>query len=119
MVAGFLANLNIFNSDNYRYLVFLLVPWSLGFGLGMDDLWRRGAKGRLAAGLAATLPLAGGMTIAAFRWYRETRHYLDDRGLPVRREGCGLVGAPGRQGTLEPRDGDAEAPAARRGGDPR
>ena len=33
IVAAFLVNRNIFNSDNYRYLIFLLTPWSLGFGL--------------------------------------------------------------------------------------
>ena len=31
IVAGFLVNRNIYNSDNYRYLIFLLTPWSLGF----------------------------------------------------------------------------------------
>ena len=85
VVAGFLVNLHIYNSDNYRYLVFLVVPWSLGFGLVLDDLRRRGAAGRLAAVLAAMM-LAAGMTVSAFRWYRETRHYLDDRGLPSRRD---------------------------------
>jgi hypothetical protein len=85
IVLAFLVNRNIFNSDNYRYLIFLLTPWSLGFGLCLDDLSRRGARGRLAAGLVAVL-LGAGMTVAAFRWYRETRHYLDDRGFPVRRE---------------------------------
>ena len=29
----FLLIRNIFNSDNYRYLIYLLTPWSLGFGL--------------------------------------------------------------------------------------
>ncbi len=33
IVAAFLVNRNIFNSDNYRYLIFLLTPWALGFGL--------------------------------------------------------------------------------------
>ena len=45
IVAAFLVNRNIFNSDNYRYLVFLLTPWSLGFGLGLHDLSRRGSAG--------------------------------------------------------------------------
>jgi hypothetical protein len=26
------------------------------------------------------------MTVAAFRWYRDTRQFIDDRGFPVRRE---------------------------------
>ncbi len=30
---AFLVNRNIYNSDNYRYLIFLLTPWALGFGL--------------------------------------------------------------------------------------
>ena len=33
IVAAFLVNRNIYNSDNYRYLIFLLTPWALGFGL--------------------------------------------------------------------------------------
>jgi hypothetical protein len=84
IVAAFLVNKNIYNSDNYRYLIFLLTAWSLGFGLCLDDLWRRGLRGRLAAGLLAVL-LAVAMTVAAFRWYRETRQYVDDRGFPSRR----------------------------------
>jgi hypothetical protein len=85
IVAAFLVSKNIYNSDNYRYLVFLLTPWSVGFGLCLHDLSRRGVRGRLAAGLIAVM-LAAGMTVTAFRWYLETRHYLDDRGYPVRRE---------------------------------
>ncbi len=84
IVAAFLVNKNIYNSDNYRYLVFLLTAWSLGFGLGLHDLSRRGLRGRLAAGLMAAV-LALAMSASAFRWYRDTRHYLDDRGFPVRR----------------------------------
>ena len=38
IVAAFLVNRNIFNSDNYRYLIYLLTPWSLGFGLLMSGL---------------------------------------------------------------------------------
>ena len=34
VVGAFLVNSNIFNSDNYRYLVFLLTPWCLGSGSG-------------------------------------------------------------------------------------
>jgi hypothetical protein len=106
IVAAFLVNKNIFNSDNYRYLVFLLTPWSLGFGLCLDDLSRRGWRGRSASVLIALL-LAGGMTAAAFRWYRDTRHYLDERGWPVRKQ-CPpwseLVVFPGR-----PRPGESPA----------
>ena len=42
IVAAFLVNRNIYNSDNYRYLIFLLTPWALGFGL---VLCRPGAAG--------------------------------------------------------------------------
>jgi hypothetical protein len=84
VVAAFVVNRNIYNSDNYRYLVFLLAPWSIGFGLCLRDLSRRGVRGRISAVLAVVL-LAAGMTLAAFRWYRDTRKYLDDRGMPVRR----------------------------------
>jgi hypothetical protein len=85
IIAAFLVNTNIFNSDNYRYLIFLLTPWSLGFGLCLDDLTRRGWRGWLASWLITGL-LAVGMTVATFRWYRDTRHFIDDRGFPVRRE---------------------------------
>jgi hypothetical protein len=79
-VAAFLVNRNIYNSDNYRYLIFLLTPWSLGFGLVMDDLARWSRPGLLMACLIAGL-LAVIMTVATFHWYRETRHYLDERGF--------------------------------------
>ena len=85
IVAAFLVNRNIYNSDNYRYLIFLVTPWSLGFGLCLDDLTRRGVRGRMAS-IAIACLLAAGMTVAAFRWYRDTRHYVDDWGFPVRRE---------------------------------
>src|SRR5262249_3408058 len=32
IVAAFLVNRNIFNSDNSRYLVVLLIPWAIGLG---------------------------------------------------------------------------------------
>jgi hypothetical protein len=82
IVAAFLVNQNIFNSDNYRYLIFLLTPWTLGFGLAMRDLGRRGLRGRLGACLVAGL-LAASTTAMTFYWYRDTRRYLDDRGIPV------------------------------------
>ncbi len=85
IVAAFLVNQNIFNSDNYRYLIFLLTPWTLGFGLSMRDLGRRGLRGQLGACLAAGI-LAASMGATTFSWYRDTRHYLDERGLPRRVE---------------------------------
>jgi hypothetical protein len=75
-VVAFLAYRNIFNSDNYRYLIYLLTPWSLGFGLLMGDLLRRGTRGRVAAGLVfAALSL--GMTGSSLVWYQHTLHYID------------------------------------------
>ena len=50
IVAAFLVNRNIYNSDNYRYLIYLLTPWSLGFGLLMSDLARAALAAALAAG---------------------------------------------------------------------
>lgn len=85
IVAAFLVNRNIYNSDNYRYLVFLIVPWSLGFGASLESLLRLRGKGGIAAVLLAG-SLAAGMTASSFRWYRDTRHYLDARGWPTRRE---------------------------------
>ncbi len=83
IAAAFLVNRNIFNSDNYRYVIFLLVPWSLGFGLLMQDLTRRGLRGRVVAILLAGL-LATASTVMTFYWYRDTRHYLDVSGIPRR-----------------------------------
>ena len=44
--AGFLVNRNIFNSDNYRYLVLLLVPWSIGLGLVLQRASQRSLAGQ-------------------------------------------------------------------------
>jgi hypothetical protein len=105
IVAAFLVNKNIYNSDNYRYLIFLLTPWSLGFGLCLDDLSRRRWRGWLASGLIAGL-LAVGMTKAAYRWYHDSRHYLDHRGLPLRRSHASwseLIVRHGQQESRGPR----------------
>ncbi len=77
IVAAFLINRNIFNSDNYRYLIYLLVPWSLGFGLMMGDLTKRGPLG-IAATVVIAVTLASLMTGTAARWYQDKLHYLDD-----------------------------------------
>jgi hypothetical protein len=110
IVLAFYVNKNIFNSDNYRYLIFLLTVWSLGLGLCLDDLSRAGWPGRSASLLIAAV-LAGGMTLAASWWYRDTRHYVDERGWPVRKP-CPpwseLVVVPGRAHA----DGSQPAPAA-------
>jgi hypothetical protein len=78
IMAAFLINQNIFNSDNYRYLVYVLTPWALGFGLLLHALGRRGPAGKLAACLAAGLAAAV-PTFDTLHWYRKTRHYLDDQ----------------------------------------
>jgi hypothetical protein len=82
IVVAFLLNRNIYNSDNYRYLVYMLTPWALGSGLVLSDLARRGWVARLAAGLAIFL-LFTVMTSAAFFWYRDGRGYVDSRGIPL------------------------------------
>jgi hypothetical protein len=86
VVAAFLVNRNIFNSDNYRYLVFLVTPWALGFGLWMNDLAKKNWAGRLSALFIAGL-LFEVMTSAAFLWYRDERLYIDEWGCPVRTQG--------------------------------
>jgi len=80
---AFLVNRNIFDSDNYRYLIYLLTPWALGFGLLMHDLTRRLRRGWLAASLCAGF-LGALMTAAAFHWYQAERHYVNAQGIPVR-----------------------------------
>jgi hypothetical protein len=82
-VAGFVVNRNIFNSDNYRYLVSLLVPGAVGFGLVIDGLWRRGTGGRIGAAVLA-LAFAVVMTADLKGWYAGFG-WVDVRGLPVRR----------------------------------
>ncbi len=82
IVGAFLVNRNVFNSDNYRYLIFLLTPWSLGFGLIMNDLARRSWATRLAACLALGL-LIEVMTSNALFWYRDERLYVDRSLIPA------------------------------------
>jgi hypothetical protein len=75
-LAAFVVNRNIFNSDNYRYLVTLLVPWSIGFGRAAHALAERGRRGRALAGvLCASIALL--MTIDVARWYARFG-WLDD-----------------------------------------
>jgi len=83
VLAGFVLNRNIFNSDNYRYLVYLLAPGSIGFGLALDALARRGWRGIAAAiGLAAALALT--MTLDLAHYYQRYG-WIDPAGRPVRR----------------------------------
>ena len=79
IVAAFLVNRNIYNSDNYRYLIFLLTPWALGFGLVLIDLARRGWVG-LAVGVARRRFCLQVMTSATFLWYRDERALCRSRG---------------------------------------
>ncbi len=76
IVAAFLVNRNIFNSDNYRYLIYLLAPSTLGFGLLMTDLTKRGLFGRISGGILV-VSLVWVMTSAMIGWYRDKVRYLD------------------------------------------
>jgi hypothetical protein len=82
IVVAFLLNRNIYNSDNYRYLVFLLTPWALGFGTMERDLASLGWLGRLAA-IALALLLALTMTLTALSWYVRDLRYIDPRLVPL------------------------------------
>ncbi len=82
IIPAFLLNKNVYNSDNYRYLVYLLTPWAIGFGLWFRDLASRGsARGVVAVAVASIFIEV--MTSSVFHWYRDTRHYLDEGGLPT------------------------------------
>ncbi len=82
-LAGFVVNRNIFNSDNYRYLVTLLVPWSLGFGLAIERLARRG-RGGVALASACVVLLALVMSADLANWYARFG-WIDGQGRPVRK----------------------------------
>ena len=83
VTAGFLLSTNIYNSDNYRYLVFWLVPWSIGFGRLMAFLFRRGLGGKVAAVVLSSV-LATATAMDVNRWYRGLG-WIDDQARPVRR----------------------------------
>jgi hypothetical protein len=76
IAAAFMINRNIFNSDNYRYLIYLVTPWSLGFGLLSSGLARRGLLGSAFAGILVVI-LTLGMTATMIGWYRADFGYLD------------------------------------------
>ena len=80
VVAGFIVNRNIFNSDNYRYLVLLLVPWAVGFGRVMAGLSRKGPGGAVAAGLIAAA-FAVAFAADAASWYRGLGWVEDTAGV--------------------------------------
>jgi hypothetical protein len=83
VVAGFLVNRTIANSDNYRYLVTLLVPWSSGFGLLMARIASRKPAGTWLAGSLA-LGFAALMAADTFGWYSGFG-WIDPSGRPVRK----------------------------------
>ena len=68
VVVGFILNRNIFNADNYRYLVFLIPVWTLGTGRLFNALVRKGSGGTAAASILA-VAFALIMTLDASRWY--------------------------------------------------
>jgi len=79
---AFITNRNVFNSDNYRYLVLWLIPWSLGFGWLLLRLQKTWLGGRLLAP-ALALVFAVLFTIDAAGWYGQLG-WLDKRGFPRR-----------------------------------
>ena len=87
VLAGFLIHPSITNSDNYRYLVFWLVPWSSGFGLMMARLASRRRLGAwaLAMGFAALMTVDTARWYARFGWvdsaYRPARKAVADPAL--------------------------------------
>src|SRR5262249_39267225 len=83
IVVAFLLNRNIFNSDNYRYLVYLITVWSLGFGLLMSDISEKSLPGRAAAFIFVAM-LIGLMTSSTITWYRDLLGYLNSRWQVVR-----------------------------------
>jgi hypothetical protein len=82
---AFIFNRNIFNSDNYRYLIFLLTPWSIGFGVAAEHWSHKGWASRVSVGLA-TAGLAVFMTGMTVDWYRGRLHYIDASLWPRRVE---------------------------------
>ncbi|WP_165230361.1 hypothetical protein [Aquisphaera insulae] len=83
IAAAFVINRNIFNADNYRYLVLWLIPWPLGFGLLLDH-WARSSAGRIVAAASCAALFAILFTWDAGSWYRRLG-WLDGRNLPTRR----------------------------------
>ena len=82
ILAAFLVNRNIFNSDNYRYLIFLVVPWSLGFGLFLRSLAGSSRRSGIAAIVIAAC-FAIITTASTWSWYRAKRGYIDGLITPV------------------------------------
>jgi hypothetical protein len=68
VVVAFVINRHIYNSDNYRYLVLLVIPWALGVGLLLDAAWRRGG-GLRVLGVALATAYAGLILLDTHAWY--------------------------------------------------
>jgi len=82
VAGGFLVNRNIFNSDNYRYLVLLLIPWAIGCGLVLRGAVRR--RGPACwGGVALAFALAALFTCDAAAWYRRLG-WIDERLMLIR-----------------------------------
>jgi hypothetical protein len=82
IAAGFLVNRNIFNSDNYRYLVLLLIPWAIGLGSFINRAGRAPEWGMPIALAAVGLSVLFTADTAA--WYRRLG-WVDEKLVPVRR----------------------------------
>jgi hypothetical protein len=83
IAAGFLVNRNIFNSDNSRYLVPLIIPWAIGLGCLLRRI-RRIAGCGMPAALVLALGLAVLFTVDTAAWYLQLG-WVDERLVPVRR----------------------------------
>jgi hypothetical protein len=83
IVAGFLVNRNIFNSDNSRYLVLLMLVWAIGLG-GFLRWARRAPRTGLAVCVSVAIGLAALFTADAAAWYRRLG-WVNERFVPVRR----------------------------------
>jgi hypothetical protein len=60
---------NIYNSDNYRYLAILIIPWSLGVGLAFASWNSRPGASRVVCVMTACT-FAALMTLDTVRWYQ-------------------------------------------------
>ncbi len=83
VVVAFLINKNIYDWDNYRYLIFLVVQAALGVGIVLDRVARAGRRGAIVAGLVAAATTAT-MAADTARWY-DRLGWIDGGGRPVRR----------------------------------
>ncbi|HEV3121721.1 MAG TPA: hypothetical protein VGY53_07455 [Isosphaeraceae bacterium] len=82
VAAAFVVNKNIFNSDNYRYIIYLFVTWAIGLALALDWLAGRGWKGALMP-TALAFALAALQTLDTAAWYRRLG-WVDAEFQPVR-----------------------------------